>query len=122
LEESSNRAVVLDSVNLLRDPFPVSTNHSYSLDGHTRLMLFAMNVELQAGETFSIITAEAEDSQQIVYPLTIEYVGAVPNLNWLTQINVRLPDNLTDARDLLVRIKMRGLQSNKALVSIRPPP
>lgn len=85
-------------------------------------MLFAMNVELQPGEDFSIVTAEAEDAQQTVYPLLVEYVGPVPNLNWLSQINVRLPDNIANAGNVLVSIKLRGVQSNKVLVSIRPPP
>jgi uncharacterized protein (TIGR03437 family) len=85
-------------------------------------MLFAMNVELQAGETLSIVTAEAEDSQQTVHPLFVEYVGNVPNLNSVAQVNVRLPDSLANAGNVLVSIKVRGVQSNKVVVSIRPPP
>ena len=84
-------------------------------------MLFAMNVELQPGENISIVTAQAEDSQQTVYPLIVEYVGNVPNLNWMAQISVRLPDNLPTG-NVLVSIKVRGLQSNKVLINIRPPP
>jgi hypothetical protein len=122
LDENSNRGAVLDSVTWVRDPLPVFTTHNFSADGRTRVMLFAMNVELQAGENFSIVTAEAEDSQQTVYPLIVEYVGNVPNLNWLAQINLRLPDNLANAGNVLVSIKVRGVQSNKVLVSIRPPP
>jgi len=84
-------------------------------------MLFAMNVELQPGENLSIVTAEAEDSQQTVYPLVVEYVGNVPNQTWMTQINVKLPDNLPTG-NLLISIKVRGVQSNKVPLSIRPPP
>jgi hypothetical protein len=121
-DENSNRGLALDTVTLLRDPFPVFTLHNLSADGRTRIMLFAMNVDLQPGEDFSIVTAEAEDSQQTIYPLLVEYVGPVPNLNWLTQVNVRLPDNIANAGNVLVSIKLRGVQSNKVLVSIRPPP
>lgn len=122
IDENTNRGVALDSVNWLRDPFPITTIYNFSADGHTRVMLFAMNVELQAGENVSIVTAEAEDAQQTVYPLIVEYVGNTPNQNWLAQINVRLPDNLANAGNVLVSIKVRGVQSNKVLVSIRPPP
>ncbi|HKV37131.1 MAG TPA: M64 family metallopeptidase [Pyrinomonadaceae bacterium] len=122
VEENSNHAIVLDSVNWLHDPFPVSTVHNLSTDGYTRLMLFAMNVQLQPGETFAIVTAEAEDSQHTVYPLTVEYVGVVPNLDSLSQINVRLPDNLANGGNVLVSIKVRGVQSNKVLVGIKPQP
>jgi IgA peptidase M64 len=122
VDENSNHGAVLDSVNWLRDPFSISTIYNFSADGHTRVMLFAMNVELQAGESLSIVTAEAEDAQQTVYPLIVEYVGNTPNQNWLAQINVRLPDNLANAGNVLVSIKVRGVQSNKVLVTIRPPP
>ena len=84
-------------------------------------MLFAMNVALQPGETFSIVTAEAEDSQHTIFPLIVEYVGNVPNQSWLAQINLRLPDNLATG-NVLVSIKVRGVQSNKVPISIRPPP
>ena len=122
LEENLNRGVALDSVNWVRDPFPVFTLYNFSADGRTRVLLFAMNVQLQPGENLSIVTAEAEDSQQTVYPLVVEYVGNVPNLTWLAQISVRLPDNIANAGNVLVSIKVRGLQSNKILVSIKPPP
>jgi IgA peptidase M64 len=122
VDENTNHGVALDSVNWLRDPFPITTIYNFSADGHTRVMLFAMNVELQPGENLSIVTAEAEDAQQTVYPLLVEYVGNTPNQNWLAQINVRLPDNLANAGNVLVSIKVRGIQSNKVLVSIRPPP
>ena len=81
-----------------------------------------MNVELQAGENLSIVTAAGEDAQQTVYPLIVEYVGNVPNQTWMAQINVLLPENLANTGSVLVSIKVRGLQSNKVIVSIRPPP
>jgi len=122
LEENSNRGVALDSVTWLRDPISVFSTRNFSADGRTRIVLFAMNVELVAGENLSIVTAAAEDSQQTVYPLDVEYVGNVPNQTWMAQIVVLLPQNLANAGDVLVSIKVRGLQSNKVLVSIRPPP
>jgi len=122
LEENSNRGVALDSVTWLRDPLPVLTSRNFSADGRTRIVLFAMNVEVVAGENLSIISAVAEDSQQTVYPLVVEYVGNVPNQNWMAQIVVLLPENLANAGNVLVSIKVRELQSNKVLVSIRPPP
>ena len=85
-------------------------------------MLFAMNVELLPGENLSIVTAQAEDSQQTVYPLIVEYAGNVPNQNWMAQISVRLPDNLANGGNVMVSIKVRGLQSNKVLINIKPPP
>ena len=122
LEENSSRGVALDSVTWLRDPFSVFSTRNFSADGRTRIVLFAMNVELHAGETLSIVTAVAEDVQQTVYPLVVEYVGNVPNQTWMAQINVLLPGSLASAGNVLVSIKVRGLESNKVLVNIRPPP
>ena len=119
-EENSDRAVALDSVNLTRDPFTLAApqTHNFSTDGRTRLMLFAANVELLPGESITAVSARAEDSQQRSFPLTVEYVGKVQDLDWLTQINVRLPDGL--AGDVWVSISLRGVPSNRALVRIAP--
>ena len=121
LDENSNRGAALDSVTWLRDPISVFNTRNFSADGRTRIVLFAMNVQLQAGEDLSIIKAAAEDAQQAVHSLTVEYVGNVPNQTWMAQIVVLLPENLANAGNVLVSIKVRGLQSNKVLVSIRPP-
>lgn len=116
-EENSTRASVLDSVTFVRDPFPVFTRQNFSPDQHTRVMLFATDIPV---EDFSSVTVQAEDSQQRVLPLAVEYVGKVPNLSWLIQVVVRLPDELTNAGDVKVSISVRGTVSNKLLLSIRP--
>jgi len=82
-------------------------------------MLFARNGRLLAGESASSVTARAEDGQLISYPLAVEFVGIVPGFDWLTQIVVRLPDNLPANREFLVSITLRGKTSNKARFSMR---
>lgn len=81
-------------------------------------MLFASNAALRTGETASIVTAQAEDAQQKVYPLTVEYVGEVDALTNLTQINIKLADELSKLGDVWVSIKVRGIMSNKARIKI----
>ena len=81
-------------------------------------MLWAVNADLQPGES---LTAQAEDSQNRVFPLTVEYAGKVPGFDWLTQVNVKLPDELANAGDVWISIKLRGASSNKAMISIKPP-
>lgn len=114
-EENSDRAVALDTVTLARDPFTLAAPHFFSPDGRTRIMLFAASVDLTSGET---VFAMAEDSQQRSFALPVEYVGKAPGQDWLTQINVRLPDGL--AGDVRVSIIVRGESSNKALVRLAP--
>jgi len=117
-EENTNRAIVLDSVSFVRDPFSVSTFLNFSSDQRTRLMLFATGLELMPDEGISVVTAQAEDSGQKIYPLTVEYVGKVTTLDWYTQVNIRLPDGLA-AGDVLVSVSVRGAMSNKVIVGIR---
>jgi hypothetical protein len=119
-EETSPRAIAIDSVTWRRDPFSTIASLNFSPDHRSRVMLFAANVDLMPGETISIITAQAEDAQHRVFPLTVEFIGKVPGFDWLTQINLKLPDELANAGEVWVTINLRGMPSNKAMMSIKP--
>ncbi len=119
-EENSTRAIALDSVTMMRDPFPVATVYNFSPDGRTRVMLFATNLELLPGENASAVTVQWEDAQRRTYALPVEYVGRVPGFDWLTQLIVKLPDELESAGDVWVSINLHGAISNRALISIKP--
>ena len=118
-EQNTDHAIAFDSVTMLRDPFPLTNILNFSSDNHTRVMLFAVNLDLLPGENSSAVTARAEDSQMNLYPLTVEYVGAVPDINWLTQVVVKLPDNLPTGQDVLVSITWHATTSNKARITIK---
>jgi WD40 repeat protein len=118
-EQGSTRAIGLHSVTLTRGPLPVLTSQNLSQDHHTRVTLLAGNVGLQPNEDSSIVTAQVEVPTGNVYPLAVEYVGRVPGFDWLTQVNVILPEQLEGAGDLLLSINVRGVISNRVLVSIK---
>lgn len=120
-QENTNRALALDSVTFVRDPFNLTAanNFSLDLDQRTRIILFAMGLELMPGENLSVVTAQAEDAAHRIFPLAVEYVGKVPNFDWLTQVVVRLPDGLAGSGDVLVSVSLRGAASNKVAVGIR---
>ncbi len=118
-EANTTRAVALESVMFVRDPFPFTNALNFSSDQRTRIALFAVGLGLMPDEDNSVVTAEAEDSAHKIFPLTIEYVGKVANFDWLTQVNVRLPDGLTTTGDILVSVKLRGGASNKVVIGIR---
>lgn len=120
IDETSGRAAVLDSVLFLRDPLSIVNLNNFSLDHRTRLSLFATNIDLNPGENISAISAQAEDSQHVIHPLTVEFVGKAPGFDWLTQINVRLPDSLTNGGDLRLSISLRGVPSNQVLFRLNP--
>lgn len=118
-EENTERAIALESVTLTRDPFPRIATHNFSPDGRTRVMLFATDVELRQGEGLSAVTAQAEDSRQRTYPLTVEYIGKVPNPDRLIQVVIKIPAEVENAGDIWVSINVRGVASNRVLISIK---
>ncbi len=118
-EENSDRAIALDSPTMVRDPFPLNNLYNFSTDQRTRLMLFALDTDLQPGENTSAITARAEDSLLIAYPLTVEFVGKVPGFPSITQIIVRLPNGLPTNTELLISITLHGQTSNKVRIRMQ---
>ena len=117
-EATSTRAIALESVTQQHEPFTPNAAISFGPDNRTRILLFAMNLSLAAGESFSAVQADAEDGAHRIYPLTVEYVGKVPDQPWATSITLRLHDELVDVGDVLVRITYRSVASNRVRVGI----
>jgi uncharacterized protein GlcG (DUF336 family) len=116
--DDSTRAIAFESVTRQREPFNATAPIQFGSDPATRIMLFAMNLRLQPGETPSAVTAEAEDANHIIHNLVVEHLGAVPDQPWATSITIRLNQNMTDLGDVLVRIKHSGVASNRVRVGI----
>src|SRR5262245_49976360 len=115
---NSTRAIALESTLRTAEPFPLTAPVPFGTDGRTRVMLFATNLTLDPGEGPSTVTAEAQDGAFVRYPLTVEYVGAVPEQSWMTSVVVRLNDNLGDVGDVLVGITWHGMTSNRVRLGI----
>src|SRR6185503_3750041 len=118
-EPDTDVAIAFDSVSMLRDPFPLTNTLNFSQDNRTRVMLFAMNLDLMPGEDGTAVTAQAEDALLNSYPLTVEFVGKVPGYDWLTQVLVKLPDNLPSGQGVEVSVSWHTLTSNKARIKIK---
>ncbi|MDQ3802620.1 MAG: hypothetical protein M3416_02035 [Acidobacteriota bacterium] len=119
-EDGSPRAVALNAASLARDPFTLFSPQNLSPDRRLRVMLLAANLRLLPGEDASAVLVQAEDSRHRLFPLPVEFVGKVPNFDWLTQITVSLPDELEGAGDVWVSVSLRGVSSNRALIKIQP--
>ncbi|MDQ2920047.1 MAG: hypothetical protein M3R52_00310 [Acidobacteriota bacterium] len=115
---NSTRAIALDSVARLAEPFDLQTPVVFGSDARTRVMLFATNLTLAAGENTSAVTVEAEDVTQSRYPMTVEYVGAVPGQTWMTAVVVKLNDNQSDVGDVLVGLTYHGMTSNRVRIGL----
>lgn len=116
-EANSNRAIALDSVTMLRDPFTVQNLLNFSSDRRTRILIFATNLVFPVNEPFSAVTVQAENSQHNVVQLPVEFVGNISGLPATVEIVVKLTDGLSG--DQLISITYHNLTSNKALVSIK---
>lgn len=104
----------------LRDPFLMTNPNYVTSDHHAHVTLFGLNMDLKPGEDLSVITGEVEDAEHRIFPLTIEYAGHVPQQDWLNQIIIKLPSETTTAGDLSITIKMRGVVSNRVIITVRP--
>jgi hypothetical protein len=118
VQSNTNRAIAFESVTMTTEPFAPTVAIRFGSDNRTRVMLFATNVTLLPGDDASAFTAEAQDETLQRYPLIVEYVGPVDAFPWLTEIVVRLNDNLGDVGDVLVGITFHGAASNRVRIGI----
>jgi len=123
IDDTTGRALALDSVSFMRDPFSLTNPFNLSATDHRqRVDFFVWRLGLLPGDTIANVTVTAEDGVGGVYPLTVEFVGPFAPIDGVTQIVVRLPDNVVGApRDLFVRVQLRGPASNQAVIKIAAP-
>jgi Calx-beta domain-containing protein len=121
-QPSSQRAPALNSALLTQETFPIVSNlNFFSVDNRTRIAVFAIGLKLANGETASAVTATAEDSVGTVRPLTVEFVGKIPNINdWITEVVLKLNDQITLTGDVKIKISLHGQTSNTVLVAVKP--
>jgi len=113
----SDRAVALDSVIMSTAPFSIIAANPLTQNQNTRLSMFARIADLQPNE-LPVVTAQIQDAHQNVFELPVEFVGKVRDLEWLTQVVVKLPDGLASG-DARVWIQARELSSNQISVTIK---
>ena len=119
LNQDNGRGAALDSVLFKAETFGIINDRNFSSDQRTRIIVFATGVKLAQGENASAVTATAEDAGGGVRPLTVEFVGAVPNFDWLNQVVLKLSDQLPTG-DQKIRISLHGQTSNFVLVDVKP--
>ena len=115
----TNRAVALDSVTTVAEAFAVvSDRNAIAADRRTRVTLFLVGIRFNDASDVGFVTARAENAQHQVFDLPVESVRGVKNLSWMSQVTVRLPDELSGAGDVSVSATVRGAESNKATLRV----
>ncbi len=117
-QTGSSRAAAFDSVTFVAETLPIITERNFSSDQRARLMVFAIGTKLPDGEQASLVTASAEDSTGTVRPLTVESARKVPNFPWLSQVVVKLTDQIVPG-DVKIRISRNGQTSNPVTVALK---
>jgi hypothetical protein len=117
-DSETGRALALSSVTHLRDPLPFASDTNLTSDRRTRLLLFARNIDWLRVNPNAPLTVQAEDASHRVFNLTVEHAAAHPNMNWLTEIVVSIPDELSNGGELKLTVNAAGFVSNRTSVII----
>jgi Calx-beta domain-containing protein len=124
VQHVTGRATALDAVLFLTEPFAITNPLYVGDDHHGRVMIFSLNLIATPG---LVVTAQGIDDQQVTHQLPVAFVGDVPGFvpvipenPVLTQIVLKLPEGITTAGDLRVRITARGRISNEVLIAVKP--
>ncbi|MBA2704346.1 MAG: DUF1800 family protein [Blastocatellia bacterium] len=117
-DSTSTRAIALESITLKAEPFPLTASVKFGSDARTRICVFAQNLELLAGEGPTAFSADVQDAAGKLYSLKVEYSGPVAGFPGITMLIVRLADDLGDAGDVLLRLNLHGVSSNRVRIAI----
>lgn len=117
-DSASTRAIALESITLKAEPFPLTSTVKFGSDSRTRICVFAQNLELLAGEGLTAFTADVQDATGKLYSLKIEYEAPVAGFPGVSMLVLRLADDLGDAGDVLLRVNLHGVSSNRVRVAI----
>ncbi|HEV7681133.1 MAG TPA: DUF1800 domain-containing protein [Pyrinomonadaceae bacterium] len=115
---TSTRAVAFESGTFKGEPFPLTATVPFSADTRTRICIFAMDLELLSGEGKNAFTADVQDSAGKLYALRIEFMGQVPGFPGITMFIVRLSDEIGDVGDVLLRLNLHGMGSNRVRMGV----
>ncbi|HZI61872.1 MAG TPA: hypothetical protein VFD62_14240 [Pyrinomonadaceae bacterium] len=117
LVTNTGRALALDSVTTMSEPFRLIAPLPLSTDGRNRITFFVVGVLLGPAD-LPFVTVQAEDSQERLFDLPVEATARAKNFRWMSQVTARLPDTLGGAGELKVSVQVRGLVSNKASIRV----
>lgn len=117
-ESTSTRAIALESITLKAEPFPLISTVKFGSDTRTRICIFAMNLELLAGEGANAFTSDVQDVSGKIYQLRVEYQGQVPGFPGISMLILRLADDLGEVGDVLLRVNLHGMSSNRVRIAI----
>lgn len=120
-EDNSLNALTLDGVVRTRDPFGVTNNHYFGSDKRTRLTLLLVDLDLypNQGESISMISVQAQDTQSRPYTLVPEDLRKVQGFPWMSQLTVCLPSELSGVGQANITVTMPGQFQDSKTAKVR---
>jgi subtilisin family serine protease/Tol biopolymer transport system component len=117
-EQGTGYVTAINSVTFVRGPFQIFDSHNFSLDGHTRIILFTSSLGLISPP---IPQASTLSVQANGVNLPVENVGPMTGVTGMngSYIIVRLPDGLPTG-NLSLTITLRGATSGASILQIVP--
>jgi hypothetical protein len=109
-----------DSMQFLRDPFPVVNGSDLAIvgtDRNTRVIVFVRNLQLAQGESASAVTVNLVDVNNQSLDVAAEVVRTVPNTDFV-QVIFRVPTSIAAGKCALT-IKAHSQTSNTGSIRIR---
>lgn len=121
-EELTEHGIALDLVTQTRDPFSLTNPLNLGDDQRRRVSLFVWHLGLLPSDTVASVQVAARDGEGRIYDLPVEGLNPMATVADITQVVVRLPDNVIGApRDFWVKVTLRGPGSNEAFIKIAAP-
>ncbi|MFY9621540.1 MAG: choice-of-anchor Q domain-containing protein [Pyrinomonadaceae bacterium] len=115
----ANQLAALDSLLLIRDPFRVQNTATwFTSEPNTRVILFALDLQLNSGESPSVVKVILVDGNGQTHEVAADDVRTMPNTTF-TQVTFRLPDALA-AGTCQAMIKVHDRISNTGTFRIVP--
>jgi uncharacterized protein (TIGR03437 family) len=108
--DSSGRAIALHAVLMTREPFSIISPFNFGEDKRTRVSVFVTNIESGSPTT---VTAMLNGTAAHV-----DYVGALPGIESVWQIIIRLPQTAQPGDANLI-LTINGMDSNAAPFAIQ---
>ena len=115
ISEGTEFAIALDSVSFTMQPFSLFNSLEFTSDEFLRLMIFATNVE-PVGP--SQITVVGTDDLGQAHPLEVEFMGEVPGLSWLKQLNIKVPSRTLGGKCVQLSVTVAEVTSNQGRICI----
>src|SRR5947209_1266182 len=116
---ASTRALALEATTLVTEPFASTapaTSILYGSDKRTRLLFYAVNLAVQPGDLPASISAGAEDASHRQYLMIVEDIRPLAGQEWISQITLRVDEEIGDVGGVLVGINYQGVGSNRVRV------